>query len=100
MKNPKIGMPFDNCRKVTDENCRPRLCPLKKESTGEDRWMTVCGQCPQAYPWIGNPAGKHQKKATTKKSKARSMKYTTLEIDDSVDNASETTLKPLFPNFL
>lgn len=79
VKNPRTGKPFDSCRNTTKESCKPKVCPVKKESTGEDRWMTVCGQCPEVYPWIGNPAGKAQQKTTrgSRKTTTRGSRTTT-----------------------
>lgn len=48
---------FDSCQAEPEPDCRPALCQLKKMSTGEERWMTVCNQCPAVYPWLGNPLG-------------------------------------------
>lgn len=66
---------------------------MKKESTGEDRWMTVCGQCPEVYPWIGNPAGKAQKKTTRRILSTTRMTTTPSFEQDNlpVGNNSEVT---------
>lgn len=93
VKNPKTGMPFDKCRKTTRESCRSRLCPVKKESTGEDRWMTVCGQCPEVYPWLGNPSGKAQKKTTRR---IKSITTTTTPINISQVGSKTRFLHPKF----
>ncbi|XP_037949068.1 chitin deacetylase 8-like [Teleopsis dalmanni] len=59
MHQPVLGTPFKGCVKKPKTECTPRSCGLTKTSTGEIRYMTVCGSCPQVYPWLGNPLGKH-----------------------------------------
>lgn len=56
-RNPRAGQPFDECQKVRKPSCVPKLCQLRKESTGHERWMTSCAKCPTVYPWLGNPYG-------------------------------------------
>ncbi|XP_077287465.1 chitin deacetylase 8-like [Arctopsyche grandis] len=46
-----------SCPKPTTTTCSPRACQLIKEGTVE-RWLTSCvSQCPNSYPWLGNPLG-------------------------------------------
>ena len=47
----------DTCQRVREPTCHAQLCQLKKEVTGEERWMTSCANCPEVYPWLGNPLG-------------------------------------------
>lgn len=57
MKHPSLGKPFKGCFKKPQTICRPVSCALQKQSSGETRYMTVCDQCPEVYPWLDNPLG-------------------------------------------
>ncbi|XP_037821242.1 chitin deacetylase 8 [Lucilia sericata] len=57
MKHPTLGKPFKGCFKKPQTSCRPISCALQKQSTGETRYMTVCDNCPEVYPWLDNPLG-------------------------------------------
>lgn len=48
---------MDECQKLREPTCHPKLCQLRKETTNEERWMTSCATCPEVYPWLGNPLG-------------------------------------------
>lgn len=48
---------FDKCQNMPERNCSPHLCQLRKQITNEERWMTVCTECPAVYPWLNNPFG-------------------------------------------
>ncbi|RZC36106.1 hypothetical protein BDFB_003224 [Asbolus verrucosus] len=43
------------CPQVEDLGCSVSACELAKGE--ETRYMTVCGDCPDVYPWINNPTG-------------------------------------------
>lgn len=42
-----------------ENNCDfPDMCEFNKGPVGSGaRYMVVCGQCPDNYPWLGNPTG-------------------------------------------
>ncbi|KAJ3661244.1 hypothetical protein Zmor_005649 [Zophobas morio] len=57
VKNPtslKAGVRAE-CPQIEDLGCTKQTCQLAK---GEEmRYMTLCGECPEVYPWLGNPLG-------------------------------------------
>ncbi|XP_030388321.1 uncharacterized protein LOC115634611 [Scaptodrosophila lebanonensis] len=60
VRNPSLGKPFKSCEEKPKSTCEPFSCNVQKLSTGEERYMSVCDKCPEVYPWLGNPLGKHQ----------------------------------------
>lgn len=56
-RNPRAGLPFDECQTVRTPTCVPKLCHLRKQADDQERWMTGCTKCPTVYPWLGNPFG-------------------------------------------
>jgi hypothetical protein len=61
IKNPApIGSgSWTSCVEVEDLGCPgPNACQLQKGD--ETRYMTVCSECPDVYPWLGNPLGEQQ----------------------------------------
>lgn len=59
MKNP---VPVDEYkRNVPKRNakCSEYLCPLNKGEEGL-RYMASCVECPDTYPWLGNPEGNEE----------------------------------------
>lgn len=62
VKNPStlenIKNTWPECQKTYEPTCSPANCELNK---GEElRYMTVCSDCPDEYPWLGNPLGDSQ----------------------------------------
>ncbi|KAJ0171784.1 hypothetical protein K1T71_012547 [Dendrolimus kikuchii] len=46
------------CKQHIQTTCASQSCgPLTADHTQMSYWMTVCGECPREYPWLGNPLG-------------------------------------------
>lgn len=60
IKNPVPVSEYvsQSCSVQTPTTCASRSCgPLTSDHTQMNYWMTVCGECPRVYPWLGNPLG-------------------------------------------
>ncbi|XP_017775135.1 PREDICTED: uncharacterized protein LOC108561622 [Nicrophorus vespilloides] len=59
VKNPKNLQNLDDvwskCQHTYEPVCNSQVCKLFKGV--EERYMTVCGECPNEYPWLENPLG-------------------------------------------
>jgi peptidoglycan/xylan/chitin deacetylase (PgdA/CDA1 family) len=57
IKNPVPigGGGWPECTQIDDLGCDVKVCQLQKDE--EVRYMTLCGECPEVYPWLGNPLG-------------------------------------------
>lgn len=56
-KNPVAKDKFKSCVERKPAPCSAVTCPLEK-GKNDIRYMRSCVQCPQKYPWLGNPTGK------------------------------------------
>ncbi|XP_068146774.1 chitin deacetylase 7 [Drosophila tropicalis] len=57
VKKPVLGKPFKKCPTLPTTECQARQCNVRKVSTGEERYISVCDKCPTVYPWLDNPLG-------------------------------------------
>lgn len=67
VKNPVPLMDISDigplgCPEVTPTECYPRRCYYYDEQTGDDIFMNSCVNCPDQYPWVGNPSGSSKAK--------------------------------------
>ncbi|EFA03579.1 chitin deacetylase 6 precursor [Tribolium castaneum] len=56
-KNPVSASDFKTDVPERTADCdNPRNCPLRN-TNGDLRYMMSCVECPEVYPWLGNPLG-------------------------------------------
>ncbi|XP_026316096.1 uncharacterized protein LOC113227405 [Hyposmocoma kahamanoa] len=74
-----------NCTTVESTVCDEKFCPLTSEHNDITYYMTVCSECPETYPWLGNPLGEAPSSESTESSE-------TTESYETTDSYESTTI--------